>query len=104
MPSVNQLLTGTAAWLHSKLHQKVNLPNENKDTVRPLYFQPRPKAQCTFLLLGHYLCMRQFRIRQEKHLSSGFQNSLLQSWLEKAINEQVLIQKTCFLRITLLEA
>ena len=43
-----------------------------------------------FLVLGAFISMRQFRISQEKHLSSGFQNLLLSTWLEKATNMQFL--------------
>ena len=44
-----------------------------------------------FLAFGALIYRRQFRISQEKYLSSGFQNSLLQTWLENAIKEQVLV-------------
>ena len=46
-------------------------------TVCPWYFLPRPKVPWIFFAFGALTYMRQFRISQEKHLSSGFQNSLL---------------------------
>ena len=49
---------------------------ETKHCV-PLVFSTKTKSSMDFFAFGALIYMRQFRISQEKHLSSGFQNSLL---------------------------
>ena len=65
---------------HVRRHHNPNNPpgGDPKGThTAPLVFSTETKSSMDSLAFAALICIRQFRISQEKHLSSGFQNSLL---------------------------
>ena len=87
---------GPQTCLHTKL------PAHCAHSVT-LILLTRTRESMDFFTFMLQVYIRKIRMSWKKHLLSGFQNSLIQTWLKNIINEQVLVQKIRFLRITVLE-